>query len=74
MSETETTEALAPQYVTRLLAEIDRLKSALENIEKRQWQHRETFHEGNAWPMAQKLNKEIVEIYAVARKALEDSK
>jgi hypothetical protein len=50
------------------------LRAALESIEKRQWQHRETFHEGNAWPMAQKLNKEIVEIYAVARKALEDSK
>lgn len=46
------------------------MREALEKISTEQWKDRNTISPMNAWEAAQKLNRHIVEIYAIADAAL----
>lgn len=47
-----------------------RLREALEKISAEQWTDRSTVSELNAWPAFQRLNRHVVELYAIADAAL----
>ena len=46
------------------------MREALEKISAEQWKDRSTISPMNAWEAAQKLNRHIVELYAIADAAL----
>jgi hypothetical protein len=46
------------------------MREALEKISAEQWKDRSTVSELNAWPAFQRLNRHVVELYAIADAAL----